>query len=379
MTKVSSPVLPGRLKHRWSVANNHLVGITAGAWWRLLKDNRFAVDMAYWHRAALITVLSALHSLEARREERQWGEAIDAVRLESPPVFVLGHWRSGTTHLHNILSRDPQFAFPDLVETFSSHCMLSDGDRRRQRWASRLPATRPMDAMAVAVDLPQEDEFAVALSSLRSPYHAFSFPRRSRHYERYISMRDAPPEEIVEWKRAFVRFLKKLTLRHRKPLVLKSPAHTARIRLLLELFPGARFVHVHRNPYEVFQSFRHDFDSHGWYLYLQKPDVQAIEETILRMYNHVFDAFFADRPLIPRGQYHEVAFADLERRPLEVVEETYRALGLEGFEAARPALQAYLEPLSGYRRNRFRELPPEWRERIATSWRRTFDEWGYPV
>lgn len=31
-----------------------------------------------------------------------------------------------------------------------------------------------------------------------------------------------------------------------KPLVIKSPTHTARVRLLLRLFPRARFVYLHR-------------------------------------------------------------------------------------------------------------------------------------
>lgn len=32
-----------------------------------------------------------------------------------PPVFILGHWRSGTTHLFNVMSRDPQFAWVDPI------------------------------------------------------------------------------------------------------------------------------------------------------------------------------------------------------------------------------------------------------------------------
>ena len=43
------------LKHRWRFDQSPLVNITAGNWWRLLRDNHFAVDSAYWHRAALIS------------------------------------------------------------------------------------------------------------------------------------------------------------------------------------------------------------------------------------------------------------------------------------------------------------------------------------
>lgn len=38
-----------------------------------------------------------------------------------------------------------------------------------------------------------------------------------------------------------------------KPLVVKSPVHTARVRLLLRLFPRARFIYLHRPPLDVLQ------------------------------------------------------------------------------------------------------------------------------
>lgn len=37
----------------------------------------------------------------------------------------------------------------------------------------------------------------------------------------------------------------------RKPLLIKSPVHTARIDLLVQLFPKARFIYLHRHPYEA--------------------------------------------------------------------------------------------------------------------------------
>src|SRR3954466_10094312 len=94
------------LKHRWSIGHNYLAGISFAEWWRLLRDNRFAVDAAYWHRAAVVSVLSLVNSLLRRTEERRFGRAIRATEIAEPPIFVLGHWRSGTTHLHNLLALD---------------------------------------------------------------------------------------------------------------------------------------------------------------------------------------------------------------------------------------------------------------------------------
>src|SRR3954447_3399651 len=86
-----------------------LDGIRFGDWCRLLRRHRFAVHPRYWPRAAVITAASLTNSLNVRREEREFDQEIEAARV-LPPVFILGHCRSGTTHLHNLLAVDPRFA-----------------------------------------------------------------------------------------------------------------------------------------------------------------------------------------------------------------------------------------------------------------------------
>ena len=102
-----------------------------------------------------------------------------------------------------------------------------------------------------------EDEVALGTMTGLSPYLGWYFPRDGAGYGRYLTFRGVPDEEVARWGHALTTFLKKLTLKHGRPLVLKSPPHTARIRLLLDLFPDARFVHIHRDPYDVFRSTRH--------------------------------------------------------------------------------------------------------------------------
>ena len=367
----------GELKHRWSVGNNYLAGITTGDWFRLLRANRFAVDPAYWHRAAFITLASAMNSYFRKKEGRQFHESIAATKIQ-PPVFILGHWRSGTTHLHNLLARDPQFAFANTYQVVNPHTFLTTEASHTQRFAWILPKTRPMDGMALNFRTPQEDEFAPCLMSLRSLYLGISFPRNEDRYARYLTFDTVPQAEIDEWKSALLWFLKKLTLKYERPLILKSPPHTARIRLLLEMFPGARFVHIHRDPYQVFQSCRHYYDTATWFSYLQRPDRKMIDDQIIARYTRLHDAFFAQRDLIPAGQFHEMSFDALERSPLESIRHLYENLGITGFEAFQPELKRYVDSLSSYRKNRFPELETTMRARIADEWKRSFTAWNYP-
>lgn len=365
------------LKHRWSVGTS-LAGLALPEWKRLLRENRHAIDPVYAHRAAFITLVATIRSAYVPQEERRFGKAIEATKITEPPLFILGHWRSGTTHLHNLISQDSeQFAYPNVYQAFNPQIFLSTEETIPRRFAALMPKKRLMDNVARSFGSPQEDEIAVSLTSLRSPYLGMAFPRREDYYDRYLTFRGVAEAELAEWSREMLRFLKKLTLKHRRSLALKSPTHTARIRLLLELFPNARFIHIHRNPYAVYQSTLHHNDTARWHAYLQRPDLRGHEERILRRYTELYDAFFEEKALIPPGRFVEVAFEDVERDPVGQVRAIYEQLGLQGFSAFQPALDAYVASLKGYTKNQFVDLDPGVRRRVAVAWERSFATWGY--
>jgi len=367
-----------KLKHRWSIGHNYLSGITAGAWWSLLRENRFAVDPAYWHRAAFVTLASLANSYYRRREERLYGDAIQETVISEPPLFILGHWRSGTTLLHYLLAQDEShFAFANTYQTVNPCTFLCTEEVNTKRFARLVPKTRPMDDMQLGFGTPQEDEFAPLLLVFRSLYLGISFPRHEDQYSQYLSFAGVPRDEVEQWKAALIWFCKKLTFKYGRSLLLKSPPHTARIRLLMEMFPDARFVHIHRNPYHVFQSQRHFFDTAIWYTYLQRPNIDQIDDRILRRYQELYDAFFADRERIPAGRFHEIRFEDLESNPVAEIERLYGALDLPNFGKLRPRLQTYVESLAGYRKNQHTPLDDVSRRRVAKSWARSFERWNY--
>ena len=111
-----------------------LQGVTLGSWLRLLVDVRFAVDGRYWPRAGLTTLTAAANSVQAlierivhgreldrlksataKRPENRWAES-ESGRPEPSPVFILGHYRSGTTHLQNLFATDPRLAHPNSYQ-----------------------------------------------------------------------------------------------------------------------------------------------------------------------------------------------------------------------------------------------------------------------
>jgi hypothetical protein len=354
-----------------------LGGMTFGDWMRTLWDRRFAVAPSRWPRALAITAQSLQNSLFARVERRRHGHDVESISVESP-LFVLGHWRNGTTHLHNLLATDPRFAFPNTYQSCFPHTFLSTEASRSRFFGFFLPKHRPMDRVEWSVDSPQEDEFALCILSQKSPCMGWIFPRSLGLYDRYLTLRDVDERELDAWRSAFESFLKKLTWKHRRRLVLKSPPHTARIRLLLEMFPGAKFVHIHRDPYRVFQSSQNAFELNFRWQGLQRTRREELDDWILRQYRAMYDSFFEDRERIPKGHYCEVRFEELEASPIVEMRRVYETLGLHEFAEVEPSLRRYQASLSGYQKNSFPELPGGLRDRIAREWTRCFEEWGYP-
>lgn len=379
MLKATNRPMKIDLKHRWSIGHNYMAGITFGMWLRVLAENGFRISPAYAHRAAFITLASLSNSVAAGVESLRFGAAIRRAEVPRAPLFVLGHWRSGTTLLHDLLAQDvAQFNFANTYQVVNPLTFLTTEGFMTRAIGWLLPETRPMDNMALRFESPQEDEFAPLLMTLKSVYLGSSFPENEAFYERYLSFREASGADVEAWKGAMHRFCQKLSLHDTRRLLLKSPPHTARIRTILEMFPDARFVHVHRNPYRVFLSQRHFFDTAGWYTYLQRPRLDRIDEGILARYERMFDAFFEDRALIPEGRFCELRFEDLERDPLGQIARVYDELSLEGFERARPGLEAYVATLKGYRKNDFRDLDAPTRATVYSRWQRNFKAWGYP-
>ena len=252
------------------------------------------------------------------------------------PLFILGHYRSGTTHLHNLLALDPQFAAPTFFQVLNPHTFLTN-----ERWAAPLAdrlvvRRRYQDEVALGAGVPSEDEVALGTMTGLSPYLGWYFPRGVADYDRYLTFRDVPDEEVARWGLALTTFLKKVTLGHGRPLVLKSPPHTARIRLLLGLFPDARFVHIHRDPYEVFRSTRHMIRAVQPVFRLQECPTPDGDDRIISVYTEMYDAYFEQRGLIPEGRLCEVGYEDLERDPVGVVGSVYGSWGCRGSRTSGP-------------------------------------------
>jgi membrane-bound metal-dependent hydrolase YbcI (DUF457 family) len=352
-------------------------GCDFGTWLRLLARNRFAVHPSRWRAAAVITMVSLFNTALRLLKSACYGRRIGRVRLPEAPVFILGHWRTGTTLLHELLALDERHACPTTYQCLAPHhFVLTESWLPRLLWFL-VPPLRPMDNMAAGWGRPQEDEFALCLMGQPSPYQAIAFPNRPPRSAEALDLEGLTPRALASWKRAFLHLLRQIVLRSPdKRLVLKSPPHSCRVKVLLELFPDARFVHIVRDPYVVFPSTVHLWKSlyqaHG----LQRPTFAGLEEHVLRTFTQMYEHLEATRGLVPPSRFFELRYEDLVRDPVGQLRALYGHLGLGDFDAVLPRLQKHLAGVAGYRTNRY-EQPAEVRAEVERRWGEVIRQYCY--
>jgi hypothetical protein len=343
------------------------------AWVALLFRNRFAVEPRYWHIAAIITVLAVVNTMLGLLERAIYGRIVRKTTIAEPPIFLIGHWRTGTTLLHELMICNERFGFPTTYQCIEPHHFLLT-ERLFSSWLRYLvPATRPMDNMPAALDRPQEDEMALCMLGTASPYSAMAFPNHSPGREDLL---DLEPTGVRRWKQRFYRFLQRVTLGTGKRLVLKSPPHTARVKVLKEIFPNAIFIHIVRNPFEVFPStvnlWRTLYRSQG----LQTPTFVGLEEMVLSTYARMHEKLEDAKQTLPRDQYYELTYESLVKDPIGEIEKIYNYFRLPDFEASLPRLQKYVAAVKSYETNKY-DLSAEHRALIAQRWGDVIQRYGY--
>jgi len=347
------------------------------AWLRLLFRNHLAVSPSQWYVAFIVTFVSLGHTLLRWVQQAWYGSQLDRVPIVQAPLFIIGHWRTGTTLLHELLILDPRHTYPNTYQCLEpNHFLLTE--RLFKRWFRfLLPSRRPMDNMPAGWERPQEDEFALCMMGQPSPYLTIAFPNRPPQDAEALDLDGLPPRARQAWKQAFLRFLRHLTFKDPRRLVLKSPTHTCRIPALLELFPDARFVHIVRNPLTVFPSTVNMWKAMYLWHGLQRPTFAGLEEYVFRTFTHLYARLEQSKPLLAANRFHELRYEDLIADPVGQMRLLYERLQLGGFDAFLPRLKTYLDAHAGYRTNRYPDLAPELRAEIERRWGHIIRQYGY--
>jgi hypothetical protein len=312
-------------------------------------------------------------------ESAKYGRRIRQEQFE-PPVFIIGHWRSGTTHLHNVMGQDTQFGRVTLLQAGMPNDFLTLSGIALKRVAGQLPDKRLMDNVPVSATVPWEEEMALTSTGRMSFYHVSFFPRcMDRVFNEAVMFDGGDPRLIANWQRQYLDFLRKVQFsQHGMPLLLKNPANTARITLLKEMFPGAKFIHIRRDPYKVFVSTIHLYLKAQQAWGLHGTDRASVASHVLDSYPKLMNAYFEQREGLDENELIEVSYRELQDDPMAMMAGIYDQLELPGFDAAAPRFRAYLESQRDYKKNVL-PITAEEKAEVGRRWQSVFEKLGYPV
>lgn len=352
-------------------------GMTLGRWYRLFKHKNIKIDFPYHYRLLPTTIKSMTNSVLSNIEYNKYHEKYESIEIKSP-IFIIGHWRSGTTLLQNIVANDHRFSYPNLYQVSNPHTFLiSEKTPVTRLFSCLVPKQRLFDKMPFGLKVPHEDEFIAWHGSGLSSCLSWNFPKLSNRFDRYLSLKNVDDEEIRQWKNDLITFLKKLTYKYNKPIVLKSPQHTARIQYLLQLFPDARFIHIYRNPYRVYQSTKKMNEFVLKLFAFQKYDLNKFHRRILDQYKEMYTIFFNEKKHIPNEQLIEIKFESFEKKPMELLKKIYQELDLPDYHEVKDKFNIYLQSVNSHKKNYYPDMTQSLKNEIYENWRQNFEIWGY--
>lgn len=323
--------------------------------------------------------LSALGRLPfALLEKAVVGLRRKAVEPINSPVFILGHWRSGTTHLYNILSKSPRFQFVNPYQAGLPWDFLTLTKLMPTILEKSLPKGRFIDEVPVTPSSPQEDEFALANMMPFSFLHALYFPEDFFDtFNKGLFFEGVGKKEINDWQEKLKLFYLKLQIAGPgKTILIKNPVYTARVAILREMYPGAKFIHIRRNPYKIFFSMRNFYARLLNELSLQPHDLPDLDDHILSVYVRMMESLEQETRGLPKNQFIEIDFETLQKNPLKTIEQAYSLLQLGRFGADKKYYQDYLSGIKGYKKNVY-DFPESDLIKVETHWRKYIKQGEY--
>ena len=359
------------------------INTLVGADWKTFKAITAGreIDPAYRGKYRLTKAVCRLLSTLAPLQEKRYRKLLADKPLEHDPVFILGHWRSGTTFMHNVFSCDKHFGYNTTYQTVFPHLMMWGQPFFKKNMSWLMPDKRPTDNMELKVDLPQEEEFALSNMMPYSFYDFWFFPQKWQEYcDKYLTFEDITKEELQVFKETFLKLMKisRYCTTGGDVYLSKNPPHTGRVKALVEMFPNAKFIYLMRNPYTVFESTRSFFTNTIQPLKLQDISNEQLQENILSVYAKLYHKYEADKKFIPEGNLVEVRFEDYETNAFDLTQEIYQKLSLPGFDEARADIEAYVNKKKGYKKNKY-QYKPETVELVEKNWSFALDQWGYKL
>ena len=350
---------------------------------RLIEEN--SRDVAMNRPRVTLFYLKAFYSLVVGNMEKYFYQRrLNNYHPKHQPVFVIGHWRSGTSFMQSLLGEAPGYIYFNKFQSIFPVSFLLTRKYLKplinylflqspiaKNWKKNLAHNFS------SLDSASELEIAMINHVFPHSFHwGHVFPWNwKKYFDRYLFMDDIDDEEYKNWGTAVYDLNKKVNFTDPDSrLLVKNPGDTARVKHLLNIYPNAKFIFLHRNPYDVFYSNIKLWNKLFSHFSLQKGHPE-IKEIILYVYKRMHQKYLEDRELIPEGQLVEVDFETFSRKPENSLKKIYKQLNLPDFNKNKSFFSAYLKGLKHHQGAY--EYQREDIEKINEEWGFVFEAFGY--
>ncbi len=327
--------------------------MTSGQLFSILARNKISRDAKTLLRILFLLQSSLWSSLFASIEKVRFGKRLKETPPPLDPVFIIGHWRTGTTLLYKLMSLDEQFTAPTLFQVAEPDSLLTSHAYYKPIMKALVRETRPMDNVKVGMDEPQEDEYAIFRLTGTSPLEQLVFPRNGKYFVEDWAKNMPSPGTNEHIKEELKSFYRKITYFKRGIILSKNPFHSFRLGLLLEAFPKARFIQIHRHPFDVVPS-----TMNMWNI-LQKENALGSEshkfncQEVCRGIKLIEEKINTEAGGLSAGSYAVTRFEDLENDPVMTVKQVYAQLGLVFTERQEKMIKEFTSMNRNFRKNSF--------------------------
>ena len=320
-------------------------------------DAHCRVKPRHWLRFALGLTLSVLFAPCRIVERILYARRIRRTRVPAP-VFVLGHWRTGTTLLQYMLGQDPSMRFVTPLASYSVNSALIKAIMRKPL-EQEVAKGRDMDNMKWGIDKPYEEYITFTLCSPYSSWTHNLYPQDRVRYLDYAFVDELPPRLQAKWQRRYDYMLRKFATAFPEGshFLLKSPDVNARAKYLSQVYPDACFVNIYRNPYAVIRSTIHMMRIvYGYFALQDVPTDEELEDFVFYQFKRIYTKYFEDLESIDPARIVELRFEDFEQDPMPLLRDVYARFGWD-WQAAEAPIRAYWDSLEGYEKNVFDYTP----------------------